>query len=301
VGGLRISGVLPPMVTPFAEDGGVDYAAHIRNLEKWNRTSLAGYLVLGSNSEAVYLSEEEKARLIACTVGHAAKGRPVLAGTGMDSALETLRLTNKAAELGAVAALVLTPFYYFDQMSDAALIGYYSFVADRADIPVLLYNVPKFTHINVSPKVVQELCHHPRIIGMKDSSGDLAQLASFLRIVPGDWNLVVGTAAAWFPALTMGVQGGILALANCLPDDCAEVQEAYRSGNLDRAESIHTRVLPVNTAITATYGIAGLKHALDLLGYEGGAVRSPLLPLTQEARTVIEAILKGARALPAAS
>jgi 4-hydroxy-2-oxoglutarate aldolase len=296
--GLMINGVLPPMVTPFTEGGEVDYAKHIRNLERWNQRTLAGYLVLGSNGEAVYLSEEEKTRLIACTVGHAADDRLVLAGTGMESARETLRLTNKAAELGAAAALVLTPFYYLDHMTDGALIGYYSFVADRADIPVLLYNVPKFTHRNVSREVVQELCHHPNIVGMKDSSGDVTQLASFRKVVPKDWNLVVGTAAAWLPALALGVRGGILALANCLPDECAQIQEAFSVENHSRAESIYRRVLPVNTAVTATYGIAGLKHALDLLGYEGGAVRNPLLPLTQEDRRAIEAILRKAGVLP---
>jgi 4-hydroxy-2-oxoglutarate aldolase len=297
MGDLMINGVLPPMVTPFTEDGAVDYAKHIRNLEKWNGHRVAGYLVLGSNSEAAYLSEEEKTKLIACTVSHAAKDRVLLAGTGMESAQETLRLTNKAAELGVGAALLLTPFYYLDHMSDSALIGFYSFVADRADIPVLIYNVPKFTHKNMSIKIVRELCHHPNIIGMKDSSGDIAQLASFLRIVPENWNLVAGTAAVWFPALTLGVRAGILALANCLPDECARIQEALAVGDLDGAKAIYMRVLPVNTAITATYGIAGLKHALDLMGYEGGAVRNPLLPLTREEQAVVETILRNALVL----
>ncbi len=294
---LTINGVLPPMVTPFTEDGRVDYARHIRNLERWNACRLAGYLVLGSNSEAAYLSEEEKTQLIACTVSHAGSDRLVLAGTGMESAQETLTLTNTAAQLGAVAALVLTPFYYLDHMGDRALISYYSFVADRADIPVLIYNVPKFTHKNVPLKVIQELCHHPNIIGMKDSSGDIGQLASVLRIAPRNWNLIAGTAAVWFPALTLGVTGGILALANCLPNECAEIQEAVAVGALGRARDNYLRVLPVNTAITATYGIAGLKYVLDLLGYEGGAVRNPLLPLTGEERQAVETVLRNAGVL----
>jgi 4-hydroxy-2-oxoglutarate aldolase len=297
MGKVMINGVVPPMATPFTVDGAVDFAKHIRNLERWNRDKLAGYLVLGSNSEAVYLSEEEKTELIACTIRHAAPGRLVLAGTGMESARETVHLTNKAAELGVHAALVLTPFFYFDHMTDSALISYFNFVADQAEIPVLIYNVPKFTHRNVSLKMVQELCHHPNIIGMKDSSGDVAQLASFLRVVPEGWDLVVGTAAAWFPALTLGARGGILALANCLPNECAQIQEAHSAGDLDGAKETYLRVLPVNTAITATYGIAGLKHALDLLGYQGGTVRSPLLPLAPDQQKAVETILRNAQVL----
>ena len=297
MGNLMIGGVLPPMVTPFTAEGGVDYAKHLRNLEKWNGRRLTGYLVLGSNSEAVYLSEEEKARLIAATVAHAAPDRLILAGTGMESARETIRLTNQAAELGAAAGLVLTPFYYFDHMTDDALLAYYSLVADRADIPVLIYNVPKFTHQNVSLRVVRELCRHPNIVGMKDSSGNVAQLAAFLRVVPPDWNLLVGTAAAWFPALTLGVRGTIAALANCLPDECAQIQEAFSAGDLDQARETYLRILPVNTAVTATYGIAGLKWALDLLCYQGGAVRNPLLPLTPEGKTAMETILRNAGVL----
>lgn len=291
---LEIRGVIPPMMTPFTEDQVVDYDKHVQNMERWNRDKLAGYLVLGSNSEAAYLSEEEKIRLIELTVEHAKKDRLILAGTGLESTVETIRLTNKAAELGAHVALLLTPFYYGGQMNDEALIKYFTNVADEAEIPILIYNVPKFTHINVSVKVVQELSQHPNIVGMKDSTGNVPQLASFLPVIAEGFNLMVGTVSSWFPALALGIKAGIFALANLAPNECAEIQETYEAGDLNTAREIYMRVFPVNMAVTAAYGVPGLKYASDLMGYQGGAVRSPLLPLKDEEKTAIRSILKAA-------
>ena len=291
---MKIEGVIPPMMTPFTEDQSVDYDKHVRNMEKWNQDKLAGYLVLGSNSEASYLSDEEKIKLIELTVKHAKKDRLILAGTGLESAVETIRLTNKAAELGAHGALLLTPFYYGGQMNDEALIKYFTYVADRTEIPVLIYNVPKFTHINVSVNVVRELSRHPNIVGMKDSTGNVPQLASFLPVIAEGFNLMVGTVSSWFPALTLGIKAGIFALANLAPNECAEIQEAYKAGDLDSARETYMRVFPVNTAVTATYGVPGLKYASDLMGYQGGSVRSPLLPPKDAEKAAIKEILKTA-------
>jgi len=291
---MKIEGVIPPMMTPFTEDQSVDYDKHVRNMEKWNQDKLAGYLVLGSNSEASYLSDEEKIKLIELTVKHAKKDRLILAGTGLESAVETIRLTNKAAELGVHGALLLTPFYYGGKMNDEALIKYFTYVADRTEIPVLIYNVPKFTHINVSVNVVRELSRHPNIVGMKDSTGDVPQLVSFLPVIPEGFNLMVGTVSSWFPALTFGIKAGIFALANLAPNECAEIQEAYKAGDLDSARKTYLRVFPVNTAVTATYGVPGLKYASDLMGYQGGSVRSPLLPPKDAEKAAIKEILKTA-------
>jgi 4-hydroxy-2-oxoglutarate aldolase len=294
---MQIRGVLPPMMTPFTEDQSVDYDKHVQNMEKWNQDKLAGYLVLGSNSEASYLSEEEKIKLMELTVKHAKKDRLILAGTGLESAVETIRLTNKAAEIGCHGALLLTPFYYVGKMNDEALIKYFTYVADRVDIPVLIYNVPKFTHINVSVNVVRELSRHPNIIGMKDSTGNVPQLVSFLPVIPQDFNLMVGTVSSWFPALTLGIKAGIFALANLAPNECTEIQEAYEAGDLDSARKTYMRVFPVNTAVTATYGVPGLKYASDLMGYQGGSVRSPLLASKDAEKAAIKEILKAAELL----
>ncbi|NLN47628.1 MAG: dihydrodipicolinate synthase family protein [Clostridiales bacterium] len=289
---LSIEGVLPPMITPFKENGDVDYVAFEKNIKKWNEDKLAGYLVLGSNSETAYLAEEEKIELIKITVANTKPGRHIIVGSGMESLRETVRFTNIAAKLGVHAALVLTPSYYGGKMTHEALANFFIKLADNSDIPILIYNVPKFTHINIKPETVEVLSKHPNIIGMKDSLGDVPQLATFKRIVPEDFNLMVGTASAWFPALTLGIKAGILALANCNPNECAKVKENFDNGNWQEAREIYQRVFPINTAVTGTYGIAGLKYACDLQGYKGGTVRTPLLPLKEEEKHSIEAILK---------
>ncbi len=288
---IKIKGVIPPMITPFKSNGDVDYEMFCRNINRWNQNELCGYLVLGSNSETVYLTEDEKLKLIELTVKYANSDRIIMAGTGMDSTRETISLTNKAAKLGAKAALILTPFYYGSKMNDEALIKYYTSVAENVSIPVLIYNVTKFTHVNISADAVRVLSTHPNIIGMKDSSGDIPQLVKFKGVVPEDFNLIVGTASAWYPALTLGVEAGIMALANCAPNECAKVQQLYDKGCFAEAKEEYLRLFPVNAAVTNTYGVAGLKHACAILGYEGGFVREPLLELkSSEKDRIVEII-----------
>jgi len=291
----RIKGVIPPMITPFKENGDVDYDKHIANMEHWNEDRLSGYLVLGSNSEAAYLNEKEKIKLIELTVKHAKKDRLILAGTGMESARETIAFTNKAADLGAQGALILTPSYYHAKMNDEAQINFFRHVADNVKIPVLIYNVPAFTHINLSAHTVSTLSRHPNIIGMKDSTGNVPQLVNFLNVIADNFNLMVGTASAWFPALGLGITGGIFALANCAPNECTLVQTAYDEGDYDKSRETYVRMFPVNAAVTATFGVAGLKYASNLLGYQGGFIRNPLLPLKQEDEEKIQAILQTAK------
>jgi len=279
---LNIKGAIPPMITPFKENGAVDFDGHAMNMDLWNKTTLGGYLVLGSNSETAYLNEKEKIELISITVKHAKQGRTILAGTGMESAQETIALTGKAADLGVDAALVLTPSFYSGKMNDEALISFFTKVADSVPIPVLIYNVPKFTHVNISFNAVRELCKHPNILGMKDSTGDFSQLIKFKSIVPDDFCLIVGTASIWLPALTIGIRAGILALANCAPEACAEVQRLFEENKFNEANELYLRLHPVNAAVTETFGVPGLKYACDLRGYRGGHVRNPLLPIKNE-------------------
>ena len=295
---FKIKGVIPPMITPFDENDDVDYDKFVANVEKWNEYDLVGYLVLGSNSETVYLTEEEKLKLVELTVKYRKEGKLVMVGTGMESTRDTIALTNKAADLGADCALILTPFYYGGKMNDEALINYFTEVADNVKIPVLIYNVTKFTHVNISPKAVGVLSKHPNIIGMKDSSGNIPQLIDFKSVVDMEkFNLMVGTASAWFPALTLGVEGSVMALANCNPGECVEVQKEFEAGNVEKAREIYERVFPVNSAVTGKYGIAGLKYACDLLGFSGGLVRKPLLQLKDEEKSGLKDILIKAKIL----
>lgn len=294
---LALQGVIPPMMTPFTAAGEIDYGAHARNIARWNKDDLGGYLVLGSNSETPYLNETEKLKLIESTVSHAAAGRVVIAGTGLESSRETIRLTNLAAEQGARAALVLTPSFYGSQMTDASLVNHFRLVADSARIPILIYNVPAYTHLSISVTTVGILSNHPNIIGIKDSSGDIPRLALLMNEVASSFNVVMGNASSWYPSLTLGVRTGILALANFAGGQCSQIQKYFDAGEYEKARVLHLRLVPVNAAVTSVYGVPGLKYAATLFGYESGFLRSPLAPLDENAQRRIREIVKIAQLL----
>ncbi|MCO6480518.1 MAG: dihydrodipicolinate synthase family protein [Phaeodactylibacter sp.] len=292
---LTLTGVIPPMITPFTRDGAADFDAHAANVKRWNEAGLRGYLVLGSNSEAVYLNEREKLHLIEQTRENAGPGHLILAGTGMESTRETIHLTKEAARAGAHAALIITPSFYQEQMKDEAQARHFLAIADAAPIPVLMYNVTKYTGINLSPRAVGRLSRHPNIIGMKDSSGSIPQLVQYQQATAGEnFTILVGTASAWYPALTLGVDGAVMALANCAPRECVRVQQLFGQGQKKDAEELYRRLFPVNQAVTATYGIAGLKYACTLRGYQGGFVRSPLPELNEQQKAEVKEILEEA-------
>ncbi|MBW2443022.1 MAG: dihydrodipicolinate synthase family protein [Deltaproteobacteria bacterium] len=290
---IDLNGIFPPVTTPFVDDQ-VAYDKLAANVEKYGRTGLKGIVVLGSNGEYVSLSEAEKRKVVETVVQATPDHMSVIAGTGCESTRETIRLTADCAAAGAHAALVVTPHYFGGKMSDAALIKHFTTVADNSPIPVLLYNVPQFTHVNLTVNVVAELSGHPNIIGIKDSTGNVMQLGEFLGRVDAGFSILVGTASALYGALTLGCVGGVLALANVTPDTCVQIQTLIQQGDFKAAQQIQLKMIPVNKAVTAVYGIAGLKSALDMLGYFGGEPRAPLLPSTDEAKTAIENILKQA-------
>jgi 4-hydroxy-2-oxoglutarate aldolase len=290
---IDLHGIFPPITTPF-NDGKVAYDKLASNVEKWNRTGLKGFVVLGSNGEYVYLSEEEKRAVVGTVAQAAAVGMLIIAGTGCESLTETLRLTEDCAELGARAALVVTPHYYSGRMNEAALVKYYSELADQSPIPILLYNVPKFTHLNMAADFVARLSKHPRIIGIKDSSGNVIQLGEILNAVAQDFNVLVGTAGVLFAGLTLGCGGGVCALANVAPEACVKIFDLVKTGDLEAARKLQLKMIPVNQAVTAVYGVPGLKAAMDMLGYFGGDPRLPLLPFSEQEKFEIRKILKKA-------
>jgi 4-hydroxy-2-oxoglutarate aldolase len=290
---VDLNGIFPPITTPFIDDN-VAYDKLASNIEKWSRTGLRGFVVLGSNGEYVSLSEEEKRKVVETVVEAAPEHMSVIAGTGCESTKETIRLTADCAALGAHAALVVTPHYYGGKMNAAALVKHFTAVADHAPIPIILYNVPKFTHVNLTVNVVARLSQHANIIGIKDSTGNVIQLGEFLNQAEADFSLLVGTAGALFGGLTLGCAGGVRALANVAPQHCVKIHELIQEGEFEAAKEMQLKMIPLNQAVTATYGVSGLKTALDLLGYFGGEPRPPLLRSSDEEKSVIVEILKKA-------
>lgn len=292
---LSIEGIFPPIATPFVE-GRVAHDRLGENLDRWNKTHLAGYLVFGSNGESVYLDQEEKLALVDTVKQNLPQDKLLIVGTGCESTEATVRLTNLTAERGANAALVVTPHYYKAKMDNVALKKHYLRIADEADIPIMIYNVPQFTGINVGPELVASLAEHPKIIGIKDSSGNIAQVGEMIATTPHSpsFHVLAGSAGHLLAALALGASGGILALANVAPDECCRIFDDLRNGRDADARQLQLRLLPVNKAVTAGFGVAGLKAALDMLGYFGGDPRPPLLPLGEEQKNELREILKRA-------
>ncbi len=277
-----IRGVIPPVITPFTQTGEVSYKALVANLGQWNRTALAGYLILGSNSEFVYLSEEEKIRVLEVAREHIPADKVMIAGTGCEATEATIALTRRAAALGADFVMVVTPGYYKPQMRPRILIEHYRRVADASPIPVFLYNVPPFTGVVIDPRTVAQLAEHGNIVGMKDSAGNLAVFAEYVRQSPPEFLLFAGAGPVFLPALSLGARGGILAIANCAPEPCLALYSLFQEGKLHEAREQQLKLLPAIEAVTTRFGIGGLKVAMDMLGYEGGWPRAPLLPPTDE-------------------
>lgn len=284
-------GIYPPLPTPFIDDE-IAFDKLQQNVAAFNKTRLRGYVTLGSNGESAFLTREEKLQLVKCTKEAASADKIIIAGTGSDSVKETLLLTNEAAKAGANAALVLTPSYYKAQMNDQAIIAYFKKVADSSDIPLFIYNVPKFTGIDIKPSAVAELAKHKNIIGIKDSTENIVHIMEILNLVPKDFILFTGTGSVLYSAITAGAKGGIAALANVVPNECCEIYESIMKGELPKAMDLQKRLLALNRAVTAKFGVAGLKKAMDLSGYFGGSVRIPLSGLNEKESNEIKEIVE---------
>ncbi|NLT94652.1 MAG: dihydrodipicolinate synthase family protein [Clostridia bacterium] len=290
----EVKGIYPPITTPFDTEENIDFKALESNIAKWNETNLAGYVVFGSNGEYAFLTEQEKLDIVKACVTYAAPGKKVIVGSGCESTRDTIALTNKCAKLGAHYALVVNPNFYKGSMTKKVLKAHYTAVADNSDIPILLYNVPKNTNINLDPDLVADLAQHPNIVGIKDSSANITQLAQIISLTDDDFNVLVGTAGVLYPGLVYGAKGGVMALATCCPDKCLEIYDLFHGGKYEEAKKLQMRMIPVNNAVTGTFGISGLKYVMDTLGYIGGPVRRPLLPLTEEEKVKLDQILKTA-------
>jgi len=289
---LSLKGCFPPIATPFDNQGRVDHEHLARNLEKWQKTPLAGFAVLGSNGEFVFLTEAEKLEVWHTARSVIKKDRLFIAGTGCESTSETLSLTEKAAQIGADAGLVVTPHYYKGKMDHRALVTYYITLAEKSPIPIILYNVPGFTGVDVNAETIIEIAQHPNVIGCKDSSGNVVKIGQVVGAAPQHFRFLAGSGSFLLPALVMGAVGGIMALAGVAPYSLDKLIINFEKSDLKKAQEIQIRLIPVNAAVTAKFGIAGLKSAMDFVGMYGGPVRPPLRSLDDAQKQELEVILK---------
>jgi 4-hydroxy-2-oxoglutarate aldolase len=288
---MKLHGIFPPLTTPFAPDGTLALPKLRENIARYNKTGLAGYAINGSTSESVLLKWDEVYRIWETARDAATPDKILIAGTGAESTAETIEHTKHAASLGYAVALVRTPSFYKPAMTESALAEHYLRVADAARIPILVYSVPVFTRVTVEASLVARVSKHPNIIGMKDSSGSVQGIAEIIAAAPKQFQTLVGSASTLYESLEKGAVGAILAVACAFPELCVEIFEASRAGEPAKAHSLAQKLIAPAKLFGPQHGIAGLKYALDRIGYYGGAPRSPLLPVDASAQVEIDAML----------
>jgi 4-hydroxy-2-oxoglutarate aldolase len=292
---VRLRGIIPPLTTPF-ETGAVSGARLRENVERYRQAGVHGFLVLGSSGEAPLLDEDEKIELLRAAREAIPGELPLLAGTGLESTAATIRLCHVAADCGADAALVVTPHYYAARMDEQALRRHYLEVADASTLPLLLYDVPKFTHVQIPSALVAALARHDNIIGIKDSGGNLERLAGLVAAVPADFAVICGSHRIFAAALRAGVRAGILAAANPLPEAWVALSGLVEAGRDGEAQRLQDDVAELADLAVSRLGVAGIKAAMDLRGMYGGSPRPPLLPLQAAERSGLERTLRRAEA-----
>ncbi len=277
---MEIEGVFPPVTTPFDDNGCIVYDHLTENFKRWNETDISGYLILGSNSESVFLNEEEKLEIVKTARKSIPSSKKMLVGTGLECTKGTIEFTAKSADCGADVAVIITPHFFKSNMTHEALMKHYLMIADSSPIPILLYNAAPFTGLNLEAGTAAELSSHENIIGIKDSSGNVEQLSEIISLtVEEEFSVLTGSSIVIYPSMCVGANGGIMAIACALPERCSDIIRLYQNGNHTEAKSLQMRLIEPTLAVTSKYGVPGLKAAMELSGYYGGYSRLPLLSI----------------------
>jgi dihydrodipicolinate synthase/N-acetylneuraminate lyase len=275
----QLAGVLAPITTPFDGATGDVAPVHLRqNVARLIAAGLDGVVVAGSTGESALLDADEQRRMVGWVREVLPDGSWLVVGTGAESTRQAVTLTAAAAAEGADAVLVRPPGYFSAAVSPASLDAYFRAVADASPVPVLVYNIPKYTHLPIAAGLLQQLAAHANIVGVKDSSGDARTLAAYRDAVSA-WSVFVGSGALLYAALELGCDGGILAVSCFAAALCAEVYAAFRAGDRERAGRLQERLVPLDREIVGKLGPAGVKAAMDAAGLYGGPVRAPLAPV----------------------
>ena len=282
--------IIPPIPTPFISEK-ISHEKLRDNLGKLIHTGVSGVLALGSNGESVFLSEHEKCEVIQTVRDHVPADKIVVAGTGCESTKKTIELTNRVAELGADYALIGPPCYFKAAMTASALFDHYTAIADSVEIPIIPYNSPGFTGLNLGPDLIGRIAGHPNIPGVKDGTGNIAQLADFRRVGGPDFIIFTGNAPTFLAALFVGINGGMMPITNCFPELWIKLIDLFRNNHLEEAKTLETLLLKM-TGVIMKCGPGGIKAAMDMLGYFGGEPMRPLKPPVPEACKDIQAALE---------
>ena len=290
-----LQGLLVPVTTNFDPvTGDIAPVAFRENVRRWLQTPIDGIVAFGSTGEGAMLDEDEMVQLLGYARDIVPPQRTLVAGAGGESTRAVIRMAKKFGDAGADAVLVHPPSYFGVSLSAGDHRDHFLAVADASPVPVLVYHMPKFTHVTLDPGLMAELSRHENIAGIKDSSGDLKRFADYTESCETRCRLFVGNGALLYAALELGAVGGILALGLLAPEEYGEMIRLYRAGALPRAGSIQERLAPAHKQIVGAFGARGVKAALDLKGWNGGPPRRPLSPLSERERETVARVMQEA-------
>jgi len=289
---VKLEGIYAPVPTPFDRSGGIDLKNLEHNFRKWLALPLDGIVVSGSNGECPLLSFRERVELFGASAALAKGKIRVIAGIHCPSTRETSELAIEASRAGVDALLLLPPHYYKGQNSPESLEKFFFDIADISTAPVVIYNMPSNTGFNLSAPVVSRISSHANIIGIKDSSADIVQIATICRDAPEGFGVFAGSGSYFLPSLAVGCSGGTMGVANLFAGPCRDIFISFRNGDLDRAKRIQLAMIGINQAVTARFGVPGLKAAMDHAGLYGGPVRPPLMDADERTRNEINGIFE---------
>ncbi|MFT3983628.1 MAG: dihydrodipicolinate synthase family protein [Lachnospiraceae bacterium] len=291
----KLSGIIIPAITPFDRDGSLDFEMMKGNYDKWNQTDVRGYMCLGSNGEFKSLNDEESYQVIAHAAEYHGKDKTLIAGVGRESLHHTLefieRINREKLKLDYLS--VLTPSYFAKRMTDEALVNYYVKIADYSNYPILLYCAPSFANsVCLSVDAVRELAGHPNIHGIKDTSGHMMDEYMFAFKGRTDFEVLAGSINTILNCMEQGGKGGVISVANYFPEYCTKFMGLFRKGKRTEAKSYLEKLKGAAQKTGARQSVASIKCCMNLMGYQGGYPREPMLPvdscLKAELRQAIE-------------
>ena len=283
---MKFEGIFIAAITPFNGQK-IDYEAMEFNFERWNKTDVSGYLLLGSTGEFVSLNHQEKIELMKFSRSLIPEEKIMLTGVGCHSVFETVQLSNHATNVGADGILIITPHYYNTLITTVMLRRYYLAIAEEVSLPVFLYNIPQFTGVNLSTELVKVLCRHERIVGTKDSTGNLSRIFELVE-AEEKINVLVGDVISLVASLQMNADGAILAVANALPQELCGIYRLCFQNQTEKAMRQLTSLVKLTKATVSKFGIPGLKGLMKFMNYKPGDPRMPFSPVNSKQLAEIE-------------
>jgi len=288
---LKLEGIFPPHITPFLRNEEIDEKSLRFLVHFWLDSGCAGLVSCASNGEGPCMTREERRRVLQIVIKEVNGKASVIAGTGAPSTRETIFLTRDAKDVGADAALIVSPYYF--KPDSRELFEHYSNVISSTDIPVIVYNVPKFTGYNLDPDIIVKLAEeYSQVVGVKDSGGSIGQISDLIQRVGNRISILAGTGDLILPCLLMGGRGGVVAIANVAPRLCVDLYNNFKRNGIERARQIQMELLHLNDILVKRFNqISAIKEAMNHLGKPAGYPRRPSLPLDEKARNEVREVL----------